>query len=498
MHTTFGDLDVELWCRECPQATRNFLQLAMEGYYDNTVFHRLIKDFMLQGGDPTGTGTGGESIYGKGFADEIHSRIRFKRRGLLAMANENKSNSNHSQFFITLGECSWLDRKHTIFGKITGKTVFNLMRANEYATDKETDRPLSEIKIIDIEVLNCPFDIIPRSKNRVENDDEKTKVKKKKKKKKKKKSTKNLNLISFGEEEEEEIDGGRMKSLHEVTSGSWKSSKHVTSKRIDQDMEKNGKAGLKDVSPIEKEDNAASVQKLRDAIANATKKNSSTMDRKIRREQMFVDKLGTDRSEQEKDAAASGAQEMVNRMRDRLLAQKRNQQKKAEEQEVSEEERARKRRRKEISKLRSDIASVRRDKQAVDVKTGKSQEKELERVANAGLLSPLEIMRRKFLDRKKKHNKREESTLERLKKFRSKLSSEKKKNKVEDSEEGWMNHSLKFVKHWEDSVRTDDYVTIDPLRNGGGNETSSSNRKRRRHGRKKDQSSEHIPMHLRK
>ena len=78
MHTTFGDLDVELWCRECPQATRNFLQLAMEGYYDNTVFHRLIKDFMLQGGDPTGTGTGGESIYGKGFPDEIHSRIRFK------------------------------------------------------------------------------------------------------------------------------------------------------------------------------------------------------------------------------------------------------------------------------------------------------------------------------------------------------------------------------------------------------------------------------------
>jgi len=134
LKTSFGDLDVELWSRECPRACRNFLQLSMEGYYDDTVFHRLIKDFMLQGGDPTGTGNGGESIYGKGFPDEIHSRIRFKRRGLLAMANENKSNSNHSQFFITLGECSWLDRKHTIFGKITGKTVFNLMRANEYVS----------------------------------------------------------------------------------------------------------------------------------------------------------------------------------------------------------------------------------------------------------------------------------------------------------------------------------------------------------------------------
>ena len=88
-----------------------------------------------------------------------------------------------------------------------------------------------------------------------------------------------MNLISFGEEEEEEIDGGgRMKSLHEVTSGSSKSSKPVTSKENDQDMGKPGNAGSKDVSlTAEKEDNAASVQKLRDAIANATKKNSTTI-----------------------------------------------------------------------------------------------------------------------------------------------------------------------------------------------------------------------------
>ena len=298
MHTTFGDLDVELWCRECPQATRNFLQLAMEGYYDNTIFHRLIKDFMLQGGDPTGTGSGGESIYGKGFPDEIHSRIRFKRRGLLAMANENKSNSNHSQFFITLGECSWLDRKHTIFGKITGKTVFNLMRANEYATDKETDRPLSEIKIIGIEVLNCPFDIVPRIQHKVKDDALKTKMGKKKKKRKKK-STKNLNLISFGEEDEEEEivkDGrgsSRMKSLHEVTSLSKASSKRMTSKKNSQDNMEDLDAvdGNEDVS-TKIEDNTAAVQKLRDAIASATQRSSSTQDRNIRREQMFVDKLG--------------------------------------------------------------------------------------------------------------------------------------------------------------------------------------------------------------
>ena len=73
---------------------------------------------MVQGGDPTGTGNGGESIYGSAFTDEFHSRLRFTHRGLLAMANENKPNSNHSQFFMTLGACAFLDRKHTIFGKV--------------------------------------------------------------------------------------------------------------------------------------------------------------------------------------------------------------------------------------------------------------------------------------------------------------------------------------------------------------------------------------------
>lgn len=73
---------------------------------------------MVQGGDPTGTGTGGESIYGAPFPDEFHSRLRFNHRGLLAMANENRMNSNHSQFFFTLDSCEFLAKKHTIFGKV--------------------------------------------------------------------------------------------------------------------------------------------------------------------------------------------------------------------------------------------------------------------------------------------------------------------------------------------------------------------------------------------
>lgn len=83
-------------------AAKNFLQHCMNGYYNNIIFHRMIPGFMIQGGDPTGTGTGGESIYGSSFKDEVHQRLRFNRRGIVAMANSGKD-TNGSQFFITFG-----------------------------------------------------------------------------------------------------------------------------------------------------------------------------------------------------------------------------------------------------------------------------------------------------------------------------------------------------------------------------------------------------------
>ncbi|CAM9619133.1 unnamed protein product, partial [Scytosiphon promiscuus] len=162
LHTSFGDIDIELWGKECPKACRNFVQLAMEGYYDNTVFHRVIRQFMVQGGDPTGTGKGGESIYGKPFRDEIHTRIKFNHRGQVAMANENEPGTNHSQFFFTLDKAPHLDKKHTIFGKITGNTIFNALRMGDIDADKD-DRPLDPPRLISVEVLLNPFDdIVPR------------------------------------------------------------------------------------------------------------------------------------------------------------------------------------------------------------------------------------------------------------------------------------------------------------------------------------------------
>lgn len=161
MHTTSGDIEIELWGKETPRATRNFIQLCLEGYYDNTIFHRIVPDFLVQGGDPTGTGQGGESIYDDGFPDEFHSRLRFNRRGLVGLANTGQDD-NGSQFFITLDRADELTKKHTLFGRVAGDTLFNVMKMTELEVD-ENERPLYPPKIKSAEVVLNPFDdIIPR------------------------------------------------------------------------------------------------------------------------------------------------------------------------------------------------------------------------------------------------------------------------------------------------------------------------------------------------
>lgn len=217
LNTTHGALDIELWPKEAPKAVRNFVQLCLEGYYDNTIFHRILKGFLIQGGDPTGTGTGGQSVYGGAFADEFHQRLKFKYRGLVACANAGSPHSNGSQFFISLDRCDWLDRKNTIFGKVTGDSVYNLPRIADVETDKN-ERPLDPApKIISVEVIWNPFDdIVPRvapaepsSISTIDTDNTK------------KKAVKKLNLLSFGEEAEEEekelaATKQKIKSSHDV------------------------------------------------------------------------------------------------------------------------------------------------------------------------------------------------------------------------------------------------------------------------------------------
>lgn len=162
LKTTVGDIDIELWARECPKACRNFIQLCLEGYYNGTTFHRLVKGFIVQGGDPNGDGTGGESIYGQPFKDEFHSRLRYSRRGLVGMANSGKDD-NASQFFFTFGAAPELENKNTLFGKVTGDTVFNMLKLEEGVVD-HNERPMYAHRINSTEVLSNPFnDIVPRS-----------------------------------------------------------------------------------------------------------------------------------------------------------------------------------------------------------------------------------------------------------------------------------------------------------------------------------------------
>ncbi|BGO89743.1 hypothetical protein NBRC10512_004397 [Rhodotorula toruloides] len=151
LQTNLGPITFELYDQHAPKTCRNFLELSKRGYYQGTVFHRIIADFMIQGGDPTGTGRGGTSIYGDRFEDEIHPDLRFTGAGILAMANSGP-NTNGSQFFITLAPTPHLERKHTIFGRVSsGMQV--VQRLGAVATDAE-DRPREEMKIIKASVVD--------------------------------------------------------------------------------------------------------------------------------------------------------------------------------------------------------------------------------------------------------------------------------------------------------------------------------------------------------
>ncbi|KAA1468997.1 cyclophilin-like protein [Dentipellis sp. KUC8613] len=207
IETTAGDIDIELWSKEAPKACRNFLALAMEGYYDGVIFHRIVPDFLVQTGDRTGTGGGGESFFGEPFEDEIHPRLRFAHRGLVAMANNGTKNSNDSQFFITLDRADELHGKHTLFGRCVGDTIYNVMKIGAMEID-ENGRPLYPPKIRSIRIIENPFDdIVPRitaeEKRAQQRAREQAKLEREEHERRKgaKKDTK---LLSFGADEETE------------------------------------------------------------------------------------------------------------------------------------------------------------------------------------------------------------------------------------------------------------------------------------------------------
>ncbi len=145
LKTSQGDIELKLMPKVAPKAVKNFMTLTKRGYYNGVIFHRVIKGFMIQGGDPTGTGRGGKSIWGKVFKNEYAPNVTFDRPYLLAMANAGP-NTNGSQFFITVASTPWLNGGYTIFGEvIKGKKVVDKI---DHVKTSASNRPVREQKII--------------------------------------------------------------------------------------------------------------------------------------------------------------------------------------------------------------------------------------------------------------------------------------------------------------------------------------------------------------
>lgn len=148
IHTTKGDVHIRLFPQHAPKAVENFAVHARNGYYNNIIFHRVIRKFMIQTGDPLGDGTGGESIWGKEFEDEITPELKHDKRYTVSMANAGPR-TNASQFFITTEKVPWLDGKHTIFGRcVRGMDVVHAIENAKVFKEK----PVEDIKIVDVTV----------------------------------------------------------------------------------------------------------------------------------------------------------------------------------------------------------------------------------------------------------------------------------------------------------------------------------------------------------
>ncbi|KAE8146644.1 cyclophilin-like domain-containing protein [Aspergillus avenaceus] len=168
LHTTLGALHISLFATQAPLTVRNFLQHCQDGYYNGTIFHRVVPEFIIQGGDPTGTGSGGTSIYEDPefeydpdardpnekvvLRDELHSRLRFNRRGLVGMA-KSEDGSYGSQFFVTLANTEReLNGQCTLFGRVEGESIYNMVKIAEAERVEGTERPVYPVKVVSCEI----------------------------------------------------------------------------------------------------------------------------------------------------------------------------------------------------------------------------------------------------------------------------------------------------------------------------------------------------------
>ncbi|KAI9770587.1 MAG: Peptidyl-prolyl cis-trans isomerase cyp10 [Geoglossum simile] len=155
LHTTVGDLKLEIFCESVPKTAENFLALCASSYYNNTPFHRNIASFIIQGGDPTGRGKGGESVWRAAFDDEIRPALRHNARGVVSMANRGPG-TNGSQFYITYAAAGHLDGKNTVFGRVIEGADTTLTAMEALEVDKKY-RPKDPVYITSVTIHANPL-----------------------------------------------------------------------------------------------------------------------------------------------------------------------------------------------------------------------------------------------------------------------------------------------------------------------------------------------------
>lgn len=153
IQTNMGTIELELFADKTPKTVENFVGLANNGYYNGVIFHRVIDNFMIQGGDPTGTGRGGQSLWGGKFEDEFVPELKHDSEGILSMANAGP-NTNGSQFFITLVPTPWLDGRHTVFGKVI--KGMDVVKAIGKVPRNQQDRPLKDVVMEKVTIEKRP------------------------------------------------------------------------------------------------------------------------------------------------------------------------------------------------------------------------------------------------------------------------------------------------------------------------------------------------------
>uniref|UniRef100_A0A182PA05 Spliceosome-associated protein CWC27 homolog n=1 Tax=Anopheles epiroticus TaxID=199890 RepID=A0A182PA05_9DIPT len=434
---------------------RLWMKQTTKGYYNGTIFHRVVKGFIAQGGDPNGDGTGGESVYGHPFKDEFHSRLRYVRRGLVGMANSGK-NDNASQFFFTLGPTPELQNQNTLFGKVAGDTIYNMLKLEEGEV-YENERPHFTHRIIRTEVLNNPFDdIVPRrdanrgqSKQETDNSEKKGKMGK---------GVKNFGLLSFGDEaEEEELESqvyvqknasGRGKSSHDVLDDP-KLSKQ-TGAIVEYELSKRGResSGTED-SSTSNSDNKDSKNHQRLLAKEFEEVSAKSIREKLQRK---PDECASKKSE------ASDASESDSGS-DYGIGHERKKAKKEEAEKI----------RQEINKLKRDYHTDKRSKdKEKESEQKKSSKKSSRNEVMEEVLKVQEEYAQKSKQVPKKGSSRENFTMQLLQKFKSKLHSayecEPSNSERDDEEEDirgdkWLAHRLEFEK--KDPILAKDAATKD-------------------------------------